>query len=38
MAFHHADPLVNILTSPGVDEIAGTQEYKACAVRLQPVL
>lgn len=37
MAFHHIDPLVNILTSPGVDEIAGTPEYKACAVRLQPV-
>ncbi|MDO9067062.1 MAG: formate dehydrogenase subunit alpha, partial [Deltaproteobacteria bacterium] len=37
MAFHHTDPLVNILTSPGVDEIAGTPEYKACAVRLQSV-
>ncbi len=37
MAFHHADPLVNILTSPGVDEIAGTPEYKACAVRLRPI-
>ena len=36
MAFHHADPLVNLLTSPGVDEIAGTPEYKACAVRLTP--
>lgn len=37
MAFHHAEPLVNLLTSPGVDEIAGTPEYKACAVRLAPV-
>lgn len=37
MAFHHADPLVNLLTSPGVDKIAGTPEYKACAVRLEPV-
>ncbi|MGV1099482.1 formate dehydrogenase subunit alpha [Thiovibrio sp. JS02] len=37
MAFHHADSLVNLLTSPGVDEIAGTPEYKACAVRLTPV-
>ena len=36
MAFHHADPLVNLLTSPGVDEIAGTPEYKACAVRVVP--
>jgi formate dehydrogenase major subunit len=37
MAFHHTDPLVNILTSPGVEEIAGTPEYKARAVRLQSV-
>jgi predicted molibdopterin-dependent oxidoreductase YjgC len=37
MAFHHEEPLVNILTSPGGDEIAGTPEYKACAVRLMPV-
>lgn len=37
MAFHHADPLVNLLTSPGVDEIASTPEYKACAVRVAPV-
>ncbi len=37
MAFHHDEPLVNILTSPGVDEVAGTPEYKACAVRLMPV-
>ncbi|MBA3007008.1 MAG: formate dehydrogenase subunit alpha [Proteobacteria bacterium] len=37
MAFHHADPLVNILTSPGVDEIAGTPEYKACSVRMESV-
>ncbi len=34
MAFHHEEPLTNILTSPGVDEIALTPEYKACAVRV----
>ena len=33
-AFHFAEPLVNAITSPGKDEIAGTPEYKACAVRL----
>lgn len=31
-AFHFAEPLVNAITSPGVDEITGTPEYKACAV------
>jgi predicted molibdopterin-dependent oxidoreductase YjgC len=36
MAFHHEEPLTNILTSPGVDEIALTPEYKACAVRVAP--
>jgi formate dehydrogenase alpha subunit len=34
MAFHHEDPLTNLLTSPGVDEIALTPEYKACAVSI----
>ena len=34
MAFHHEEPLTNILTSPGVDEIAMTPEYKACAVNV----
>lgn len=37
MAFHHQEPLTNILTSPGVDEIALTPEYKACAVRIAAV-
>ncbi|MGR0482854.1 MAG: formate dehydrogenase subunit alpha [Candidatus Electronema sp. V4] len=36
MAFHHEEPLTNVLTSPGVDEIALTPEYKACAVRVIP--
>jgi formate dehydrogenase major subunit len=35
-AFHFAEPLVNALTSPGKDEIAGTPEYKACGVALAP--
>jgi formate dehydrogenase alpha subunit len=34
MAFHHEEPLTNLLTSPGVDEIALTPEYKACAVSI----
>ena len=37
MAFHHEEPLTNVLTSPGVDEIALTPEYKACAVRVAPI-
>lgn len=36
-AFHFAEPLVNSLTSPGRDEIAGTPEYKACAVAVTPI-
>jgi formate dehydrogenase alpha subunit len=36
MAFHHEEPLTNVLTSPGVDEIALTPEYKACAVCVAP--
>ncbi len=36
MAFHHDEPLTNLLTSPGVDEIALTPEYKACAVHISP--
>jgi formate dehydrogenase major subunit len=36
-AFHFAEPLVNAITSPGRDEIAGTPEYKACAVAVQKV-
>ncbi len=34
MAFHHEEPLTNLLTSPGLDEIALTPEYKACAVSI----
>lgn len=37
MAFHHEEPLTNLLTSPGLDEIALTPEYKACAVSISPV-
>jgi len=37
-AFHFAEPLVNAITSPGVDEITGTPEYKACAVAVFPAL
>ena len=33
-AFHHEEPLTNLLTSPGLDEIALTPEYKACAVSI----
>jgi len=36
MAFHFDEPLTNILTSPGEDEIALTPEYKACAVAVAP--
>ncbi|MBU0681518.1 MAG: formate dehydrogenase subunit alpha [Proteobacteria bacterium] len=36
-AFHFIEPLVNTITSPGMDEIAGTPEYKACAVHLRPL-
>jgi predicted molibdopterin-dependent oxidoreductase YjgC len=35
--FHFAKPLVNTITSPGKDEIAGTPEYKVCAVAVSPV-
>jgi formate dehydrogenase major subunit len=35
-AFHFVEPLVNSITSPGVDEITGTPEYKACAVAVFP--
>ncbi|CAK8715688.1 succinate dehydrogenase [Candidatus Electronema halotolerans] len=34
MAFHHEATLTNLLTSPGLDEIALTPEYKACAVSI----
>lgn len=35
-AFHFAEPLVNSITSPCVDEITGTPEYKPCAVAVFP--
>ena len=34
MAFHHEAALTNLLTSPGLDEIALTPEYKDCAVSI----
>ncbi len=36
MGFHFDRPLTNLLTSPGLDEIALTPEYKACAVAVLP--
>lgn len=36
-SFHFIGPLVNSITSPGKDEIAGTPEYKVCAVVVTPV-
>lgn len=38
MTFHHEDALTNVLTSPHRDRIAGTPEYKSCAVRIEPAL
>jgi formate dehydrogenase alpha subunit len=35
MTFHHRNALTNILTSEHRDPIAGTPEYKACAVRIE---
>jgi formate dehydrogenase alpha subunit len=35
MTFHHRNALTNILTSGHRDPIAGTPEYKACAVRIE---
>jgi formate dehydrogenase alpha subunit len=37
MTFHHRNALTNILTSEHRDPIAGTPEYKACAVRIEKV-
>lgn len=34
MTFHHQTALTNVLTSEHRDPIAGTPEYKACAVRI----
>lgn len=35
MTFHHRKALTNILTSEHRDPIAGTPEYKSCAVRIE---
>jgi formate dehydrogenase alpha subunit len=35
MTFHHSNALTNILTSEHRDPIAGTPEYKSCAVRIE---
>ncbi len=35
MTFHHRNVLTNILTSGHRDPLAGTPEYKACAVRIE---
>jgi formate dehydrogenase alpha subunit len=35
MTFHHRNALTNILTSEHRDPIAGTPEYKSCAVRVE---
>jgi anaerobic selenocysteine-containing dehydrogenase len=35
LAFHHRDVLTNVLTSGFRDPIAGTPEYKACAVKIE---
>jgi len=37
MTFHFEDPLVNILTSHGMDIKTMTPEYKVCAVKISPV-
>jgi formate dehydrogenase alpha subunit len=37
LTFHHQNALTNLLTSGHRDYIAGTPEYKACAVRVEPV-
>jgi formate dehydrogenase alpha subunit len=37
LSFHHRNALSNILTSEHRDPIAGTPEYKACAVRIDPI-
>ncbi|MBW2002335.1 MAG: formate dehydrogenase subunit alpha, partial [Deltaproteobacteria bacterium] len=34
MGFHFPETPTNMLTSPGVDEIAQTPEYKVCAVAI----
>lgn len=36
MTFHHQDTLTNVLTSSHRCRIAGTPEYKSCAVHIEP--
>ncbi len=35
MSFHFEEPLTNVLTSEGKDELSGTPEYKVTAVRVE---
>jgi formate dehydrogenase alpha subunit len=37
MTFHHQNVLTNVLTSEHRDNISGTPEYKACAVRVDKI-
>ncbi|KJR43277.1 formate dehydrogenase alpha subunit [Candidatus Magnetoovum chiemensis] len=37
LTFHYQDVLSNVLTSPYRDSIAGTPEYKACAVKVEKI-
>jgi len=37
MTFHFAEAAANVLTNPALDPIAKIPEYKACAVRIEPV-
>jgi predicted molibdopterin-dependent oxidoreductase YjgC len=35
MTFHFAESPTNVLTSPALDPVAKTPEYKYCAVRIE---
>lgn len=35
MSFHHRESPTNVLTSPGLDPVTKTGEYKVCAVRVE---
>lgn len=37
MSFHYADTPTNALTSPHLDPITGTGEYKICAVKIEKI-
>jgi len=37
MTFHFAEAAANVLTNPALDPTAKIPEYKACAVRIEPV-